>query len=137
MIFEGGSSACGQLGSAESLWALPIYDNVVERDMDMAETIGLTTGALDRAAALVGAARTDLIGVGGRLTARLAESQSGWRGSGARSFAAFQTTWSDRHRAIVAALDGFEAALRGSEAVSQRADAEQAQTFAGAAAGLE
>lgn len=103
----------------------------------MAETIGLTTGALDRAAGLVGAARADLLGLGGRLTARLAESQNGWRGSGARSFAAFQMTWGERHRAIVAALDGFEGALRASEALNQQTDAEQARAYAGAAAGLE
>ncbi|BBH17656.1 hypothetical protein Back2_19430 [Nocardioides baekrokdamisoli] len=102
----------------------------------MADTIGLTTGALDRAAALVGAARADLLGLGGRLTARLAESQTGWRGDGARSFSSFQITWSERHREIVGALDGFEAALRSSEAITQRTDVEQAQTYAGAAAGL-
>lgn len=103
----------------------------------MAETIGLTTGALERAAGLVAAARADLLDVSGRLTARLAQSQSGWRGSGARAFAAFHMSWSERHRAIVAALDGFEAALRASEAVTERTDAEQARTYAGASAGLE
>lgn len=103
----------------------------------MAETIGVITGSLDRAAALVGATRAELLGLGGRLTARLAESQTGWRGSGARSFAAFHLTWSERHRSIVAALDGFESALRASEAINQRTDAEQAQAYAGAAAGLE
>lgn len=103
----------------------------------MAETIGLTTGALERAAGLVAAARADLLGVGGRLSTRLAQSQGGWRGSGARAFAAFHMTWSERQRAIVAALDGFEAALRASEAISQRTDAEQARAYVGASAGLE
>ena len=103
----------------------------------MAETIGLTTGALERAAAMVGSARADLLGLSGRLTARLAESNAGWRGSGARSFVGFHLTWSERHRAIVAALDGFEGALRASEAISQQTDAEQARAFAGATAGLE
>jgi WXG100 family type VII secretion target len=102
----------------------------------MSETVGLTSGALDRAAALVGAARSDLQGLGGRLTARLAGSQAGWRGSGARSFAEFQAIWSERHRAIVAALDGFEGALRASEALTQRTDAEQASTYDSASAGL-
>ena len=97
----------------------------------------MTTGTLERAAGLVAAARADLLGVSGRLTARLAQSQSGWRGSGARAFAAFHMTWSDRHRAIVAALDGFEAALRASETITERTDAEQARTYAGASAGLE
>lgn len=103
----------------------------------MAETIGLTAGALERAAGLVAAARTDLLGVSGRLTARLAQNQSGWRGSGARAFVAFHLTWTERHRAIVAALDGFEAALRASEAISERTDADQARTYSGASAGLE
>jgi WXG100 family type VII secretion target len=102
----------------------------------MAETIGLTTGALERAAGLVASARADLLAVSSRLTTRIAQSQSGWRGSGARSFAAFHLTWSERHRAIVAALDGFEAALRASEAISERTDAEQARAYAGASAGL-
>lgn len=102
----------------------------------MAETIGLTSGSLERAATLVGAARADLMGLGGRLTASLAESQAGWRGAGARSFGAFHLVWSERHRAIVAALDGFEAALRASEALNQRTDADQASAYAGASAGL-
>lgn len=103
----------------------------------MAETIGLTTGTLDRAAGLVATARAELMSSGGRLTAQLAQRQTGWRGSGARAFAAFHLTWSERHRAIVAALDGFEAALRASEAISERADADQARAYAGATAGLE
>lgn len=102
----------------------------------MAEMIGLTSGTLERAATLVGAARADLMGLGERLTSRLAESQAGWRGAGARSFSAFHLIWGERHRAIVAALDGFEAALRASEVLNQRTDAEQASTYAGAAAGL-
>lgn len=102
----------------------------------MAETIGMTTGALERAAALVAAARTDLLALSDRMTARLAESNAGWRGSGARSFAAFHLSWSERHRAIVAALDGFEAALASAEAFSRQTDIEQARTYAGAAAGL-
>ena len=102
----------------------------------MAETIGLTVGTLERAAALVGTARADLVGLGGRLSAGLADAQAGWRGGGARSFAGFHQAWSERHRAIVAALDGFESALRGLETISQRTDAEQARAYAGASAGL-
>ena len=102
----------------------------------MAETIGLTSGALERAAGLVGIARADLQGLAASLTGRLAQSHAGWRGGGARAFAAFQMTWSERHRAIVAALDGFEAALRASEAVTRRTDAEQARAYASASAGL-
>jgi uncharacterized protein YukE len=102
----------------------------------MAQTIGFTTGTLERAATLVGAARTDLLGLGARLGARLGDAQAGWRGGGARSFAAFHLAWSERHRAIVAALDGFEAALRGSAALNERTDAEQAAAYAGASAGL-
>ena len=103
----------------------------------MAETIGLRTGALESAAGMVATARADLTALGTRLTARLSESQTGWRGGGARSFAAFQLTWSERQRAIVAALDGFEGALRASEALNQRTDSEQASAYAGATAGLE
>lgn len=103
----------------------------------MAETIGQSAGALDRASALVGAARADLLGLGGRLTARLSQTQAGWRGSGARSFAGFQLAWSERHRAIVGALDGFEAALRAAGAINLQTDTEQARVYAGVSAGLE
>ncbi|MGE5612651.1 MAG: WXG100 family type VII secretion target [Bacillota bacterium] len=103
----------------------------------MAQMIGLESGVLERAAGLVLAAKQDLLGLGSALTARLNQSGTGWRGSGAQSFASFHLHWSERHRAIVAALDGFEAALRASEALTQRTDLEQAQSFAGATAGLE
>lgn len=103
----------------------------------MAQTFGLQSGVLERAAGLVVAAKQDLLALGSTMTARLNEGSTGWRGGGAQSFAGFHLSWTQRHRAIVAALDGFEASLRASEALTRGTDAEQARTFADAAAGLE
>lgn len=81
--------------------------------------------ALSRAAGLVAAARVDLDAVGAGVRADAERLQTRWTGRGATAFGALAVAWQERQARIVAALDDFEAGLRGAERTAVTADEEQ------------
>ena len=77
-------------------------------------------GSLGRAASMVAEARVDFDRLAAVLTAEIAGHQSRWQGSGGSAFFAVQQAWTDKQRTIVAALNGFEQALLGTQAAQHR-----------------
>jgi WXG100 family type VII secretion target len=70
---------------------------------------------LSRAAGMVAAARADFTRDAARLEHQISGLRGRWQGAGGQAFFALQQAWSERQRVIVAALDGFEHALRSTE----------------------
>jgi uncharacterized protein YukE len=97
--------------------------------MSSAHVMGQAGGALSTAATMVADARHDLDRLTGELDHHLAAAGSRWSGQGGAAFTALGRAWSERQRAIVAALDGFETALRSTERDNTTTDDTQAAAF--------
>lgn len=97
--------------------------------MSAAPEMGQGQGTLSAAAVLVSEARRDLDRLDAELTAHLADARATWSGRGGVAFQALGVAWSDKQRAIVGALEGFEEALRSTERDNVRTDEEQTAAF--------
>lgn len=97
--------------------------------MSSAHVMGQGSGALSTAAGMVADARHDLDRLTGELGHHLDAARSQWSGQGGAAFTALGLAWSERQRAIVAALDGFAAALRSTEHDYTTTDDTQAAAF--------
>lgn len=91
--------------------------------------MGQARGALSAAATLVVDARHDLDRITAELDQHLDAVRSRWSGQGGTAFTALGHAWSDRQRTIVAALEGFAAALRSTEHDNTATDDTQAAVF--------
>jgi len=98
--------------------------------MSPAREMGQEYGALSRAAALVGEARSDLDGLDGRVTAQLAAAGARWTGHGGAAFQSLGRAWSERQRSIVGALATFEQSLLSTERDNTATDHAQATGLA-------
>lgn len=98
--------------------------------MTTAQLFGQGDGALSRAAGIVAVAKVDLDGLAARLAGQLAEGETRWQGVGGAAFFALLTTWHQKQRQIVSALDDFAAALRATERDNLATDEAQASDYA-------
>lgn len=99
-----------------------------------ASLIAQEDGALDRAAALVTSAQTDLQALTRRLDGQVQGLRSGWVGAGGTAFFALHQAWTSRQERVVAALSDLEAALRTTARESAATDQQHAhdlQRYAG------
>lgn len=92
--------------------------------------------ALGAAADAVVAARGDVTRLQHELAGDVSALGTRWTGAGALAFHRVHQRWQEQQARVVAALDGFEAALRETEADTGRTDDDQAQGFAHFAARL-
>jgi WXG100 family type VII secretion target len=79
-------------------------------------------GTLATAAGFVADAKADLDHQAAALASRLAAAQGRWQGAGGSAFFAVQQTWNDKQRTILAALEEFQSALRGTQARNEASD---------------
>lgn len=98
--------------------------------MSSAREMGQGQGTLSAAAALVSEARHDLERLDRELVQHLAAAKAVWGGGGSSAFQALGLAWSEKQRAIVGALDGFEAGLRSTERDNVGTDESQSAAFA-------
>jgi WXG100 family type VII secretion target len=78
----------------------------------MPHEMAMGAGTLGRGADLVGAARHDFDRMSAELDHEIDQLRPRWQGAGGRAFFVLKDAWNDRHRRVVAALDGLAAALR-------------------------
>lgn len=97
--------------------------------MSAAPEMGQGQGTLSAAAVLVADARQDLDRLDAELTSHLAAATATWGGQGGLAFQALGVAWSDKQRAIVGALEGFEESLLSTERENVRTDEEQTAAF--------
>lgn len=90
-----------------------------------APIMGQAQGALSRAATVVAEARTDLDALSRQLDGQVQGLQSRWAGRGGTAFLALHRAWMQKQGTITAALDGLEAALRGTEQDNTTTDEQQ------------
>lgn len=95
----------------------------------MPQEMGMGVGTLGRGADLVGAARADFDRMSAELDAGIEELRGRWQGAGGSAFFVLEDAWQERHRRVVAALDGLAAALRGTERDVTATDQEQAAGY--------
>lgn len=86
--------------------------------------------ALSAAAEAVAGTRADVTRVQQEVAGDVAALGQRWSGSGALAFHRVHSAWQEQQSRVVAALDGFEAALRETEADTGRTDDDQAAGFA-------
>ena len=91
--------------------------------------MGHGEATLRRGAAVVAEARADFDTLSLRLEARLAGLRSSWVGAGGSAFFVLQQAWVERQTRIVAALDGFEAALLAVERDTAGVDEAQSAAY--------
>ena len=80
--------------------------------------------ALGQSIAMTRQARTDLSGQISALDARLAGISGLWQGQGAAAFIRVHQAWNQQVARLLAALDGFEAALAATERTFAATDAQ-------------
>jgi WXG100 family type VII secretion target len=97
--------------------------------MSSAQVMGQGQGALSTSAGLVDEARQDLDRLNSELVSHIDAARSRWTGQGGSAFSALGHAWSEKQRAIVRALDGFEVALRSTERDNVTTDETQAAGF--------
>ena len=91
--------------------------------------MGQGEGTLTRAAGLVAGARGDFDQISARLAGQIEALRSGWAGAGGQAFFALHQAWTEKQRAIVSALDEFEAALTRTERDNLATDDAQSATY--------
>jgi uncharacterized protein YukE len=91
--------------------------------------MGQGHGTLSTAAALVIGARHDFDRLDRELAQHLEGARTQWAGEGGAAFQALGRAWSERQRAIVGALTGFESALRSTERDNTATDDRQSAAF--------
>jgi uncharacterized protein YukE len=97
--------------------------------MSAAPEMGQGHGTLSRAAAMVADARVDFERFNRELVGRIDSARATWVGQGGTAFNALGHAWSEKQRTITHALDGFEAALRGTERDNTATDDLQSSAF--------
>jgi WXG100 family type VII secretion target len=100
-------------------------------DMTGSSEVRVGAGALTGASRLVAGARQDFDRMGRDLGSQVAGLRGRWAGSGGQAFFGLHQAWDDRQRRVVAALDDFEASLRGTDRDLAATDDAQATTFTG------
>lgn len=81
----------------------------------MPHEMGMGAGTLGRGADLVGSARCDFDRMSAELDHEIDQLRPAWQGAGGRAFFVLEEAWAERHRRVLAALDGLAAALRDTE----------------------
>ena len=97
--------------------------------MPSTHEMGQGEATLSMAAGRVAEARSDFDRLDRELVQHLESARSRWSGRGATAFMALGLAWSERQRTIIAALDGFEAALRSTETDNTTTDDTQSAAF--------
>ena len=95
----------------------------------MHDIYGQGDHTLSRAAGLVADAKSDFDQMAAGLSGQIESHRSHWQGAGANAFFALHQAWTERQRRVVAALDGFAASLRITEADNIATDEGQSQPY--------
>ncbi len=96
----------------------------------MSNEMGQGRATLSVAAGRVAEARSDFDRLDHELVQHLDTARARWSGEGATAFTSLGLAWSEKQRTITRALDGFEAALRSTEADNTTTDEAQSAAFA-------
>lgn len=79
-------------------------------------------GTLARAAGMVADAKVEFDQLSAGLSDRIMGAQGRWQGAGGSAFFGLHQAWTDKQKVIVAALNEFEANLRGTQSANLATD---------------